>query len=67
MTQTISAYTLAGCKDPAKDAHAESSNGKKEDYLAALPGFCRTKRAGAAFCWFLFRACRPCFARASRR
>lgn len=54
MTQTISSYTMPGCKDVAKDPHADSSKGKKEDFANALPSFCTTKKAGAAFAWFLF-------------
>ncbi|GAA5933801.1 SDR family NAD(P)-dependent oxidoreductase [Sporobolomyces koalae] len=42
---TVSANT-GGCKDPSKDTHAEL-----EGYQEALPGFCRNKRAGAAFFW----------------
>ncbi|PWZ00500.1 hypothetical protein BCV70DRAFT_199778 [Testicularia cyperi] len=52
VTQTISAYTSAGCKDPTKDPHADGKG--KEDFIAALDGWCRTKRAEAAFCWFLW-------------
>lgn len=53
--QTISAYTSAGCKDPAKDPHAEVVK-DKDAFIAALDGWCRTKRAEAAFCWFLWVA-----------
>ncbi|GAA5934112.1 hypothetical protein JCM10213_008528 [Rhodosporidiobolus nylandii] len=47
---TVSANT-GGCKDAAKDAHADL-----EGYTDALPGFCRNKRAGAAFFWLTFFA-----------
>lgn len=57
MTQTISSYTIPGCKDPEKDPHANSSKGKKDDFLHALPSFCTTKKAGAAFAWFIFVTC----------
>jgi len=43
---TISAYT-AGCSNVNKDPNA-----KIKGYTNALPGFCRNKRAGAAFFWF---------------
>jgi hypothetical protein len=36
-----------GCSDVKKDPNA-----KLEGYTNALPGFCRNKRAGAAFFWF---------------
>lgn len=52
MTQTISAYTSPGCKDPLKDPHAGEKN--KEGFVDQLDGWCRTKRAEAAFCWFLW-------------
>jgi len=42
---TVSA-NVGGCKDPSKDAHADL-----EGYQDALGGFCRNKKAGAAFFW----------------
>lgn len=53
--QTISAYTSAGCKDPTKDPHAGVVK-NKDAFVKALDGWCRTKRAEAAFCWFLWVA-----------
>ncbi|GAA5862347.1 hypothetical protein JCM8547_007611 [Rhodosporidiobolus lusitaniae] len=47
---TVSA-NVGGCKDASKDSHAEV-----EGYTEALPGFCRNKRAGAAFFWLTFFA-----------
>ncbi|KAJ1027294.1 hypothetical protein NDA18_003303 [Ustilago nuda] len=52
MTQTISAFTSPGCKDPKKDPHADGKD--REDFVNQLGGWCRTKRAEAAFCWFLW-------------
>ncbi|KAK0560291.1 hypothetical protein OC844_003853 [Tilletia horrida] len=52
LVQTISAYTSAGCKDPAKDPHATSAKGDHKTFQAGLNGFCRNKRALAAFLWF---------------
>lgn len=60
MTQTISAYTSAGCKDPTKDPHADSSKGKKDDFIKELPSFCTTKKAGAIFCWIFWGECDQC-------
>jgi hypothetical protein len=57
MTQTISAYTSAGCKDPTKDPHVSSSKGLKDAFVAALPSFCTSKRAGAAFAWLITVSC----------
>ena len=54
MTQTISAYTSPGCKDPKKDPHAGGKD--RADFVNQLGGWCRTKRAEAAFCWFLWVA-----------
>lgn len=51
VTQTISALTSKGCKDPAQDPHAKSSKGKESDYKDALSEFCTSKRAQAAFLW----------------
>ncbi|KAF8340394.1 uncharacterized protein EI90DRAFT_3285804 [Cantharellus anzutake] len=45
---TISAWTEAGCKDPNKDPHAKSGG---DAFKKALPGWCRTKKAGAIFFW----------------
>ncbi|GAA5996507.1 hypothetical protein JCM5350_003999 [Sporobolomyces pararoseus] len=42
---TVSANS-GGCKEASKDSHADL-----EGYKDALPGFCRNKRAGAAFFW----------------
>ncbi|PWN47392.1 hypothetical protein IE53DRAFT_390466 [Violaceomyces palustris] len=53
VTQTISAYTSAGCKNPDNDPHA--AKGKDGDaFRNALKGWCRDKRAQSAFCWFLW-------------
>ncbi|KAL9935487.1 hypothetical protein V8E36_005835 [Tilletia maclaganii] len=52
LAQTISAYTSAGCKDHARDPHADSSKGDHKEFQASLGGFCRSKRALAAFLWF---------------
>ena len=52
VTQTISAYISPGCKDPEKDPHAVGP--LKNKYVAEIPGWCRTKRAEAAFLWFLW-------------
>ncbi|GAA5888021.1 hypothetical protein JCM16303_000182 [Sporobolomyces ruberrimus] len=43
---TTVSVNSGGCKDPSKDSHADL-----EGYKEALPGFCRNKRAGAAFFW----------------
>ncbi|GAA5999192.1 MARVEL domain-containing protein [Rhodotorula paludigena] len=50
LVTTISA-NVGGCKDASKDAHAET-----EGYTDTLGGFCRDKRAGAAFFWLNFFA-----------
>ncbi|GAA6064132.1 hypothetical protein JCM10212_006771 [Sporobolomyces blumeae] len=42
---TVSA-NVGGCKNAESDAHADL-----EGYVDALPGFCRNKRAAAAFFW----------------
>jgi len=47
---TISAWTQPGCKDPAKDPHADLGDGFKD----GLPNWCNTKRAGAIFFWLGF-------------
>ncbi|KAE8225769.1 hypothetical protein CF319_g1544 [Tilletia indica] len=52
LAQTISAYTSKGCKDPAKDPHATTAAGDHKVYQESLGGFCRNKRALAAFLWF---------------
>ena len=54
MTQTISAFTSSGCKDPTKDPHAGGKD--RAEFVKQLGGWCRTKRAEAAFCWFLWAA-----------
>lgn len=51
LTQLISTLGSASCKDPAKDAHANSSKGSEDDFKAALPSFCHTKRAETLFLW----------------
>ncbi|KAF7330345.1 hypothetical protein MVEN_02472800 [Mycena venus] len=43
---TISAFTEPGCKDASKDPHAKQGG---KDFVAALPGWCSTKKAGAIF------------------
>ncbi|KAG0150886.1 hypothetical protein CROQUDRAFT_651717 [Cronartium quercuum f. sp. fusiforme G11] len=48
LVATISAYT-GGCKDPKSDPNAELA-----DYVSHMGGFCRNKRAAAAFWWFTF-------------
>ncbi|GAA5847990.1 hypothetical protein JCM9279_003520 [Rhodotorula babjevae] len=50
LVNTVSA-NVGGCKDPTKDAHADL-----EGYVDELPGFCRSKRASAAFFWLNFFA-----------
>lgn len=45
---TISAYT-GGCKD-----HKADPNASNTDYISNIGGFCRNKRAAAAFWWFSF-------------
>lgn len=47
---TVSA-NIAGCKNAEDDPHADL-----EGYTDALPGFCRDKRAAAAFFWLNFSA-----------
>ncbi|EST07717.1 hypothetical protein PSEUBRA_002816 [Kalmanozyma brasiliensis GHG001] len=51
-TQTISAYISPGCKDPSKDPNAAGKD--RTEFVEKLDGWCRTKRAEAAFCWFLW-------------
>lgn len=41
------AWTQAGCKNADNDPNAD----KGDDYKAALPGWCRTKKAGVIFFW----------------
>ncbi|KAJ6612276.1 hypothetical protein B0H10DRAFT_2053067 [Mycena sp. CBHHK59/15] len=48
---TISAFTEAGCKDASKDPNAKKGG---DAYVAALPGWCSTKKAGAIFFWGAF-------------
>ncbi|CAH7687737.1 hypothetical protein BY996DRAFT_4583657 [Phakopsora pachyrhizi] len=48
LATTISAYT-GGCKNPQDDPHASD-----KDYISNISGFCRNKRAAAAFWWFSF-------------
>ncbi|KAA1077118.1 hypothetical protein PGTUg99_004782 [Puccinia graminis f. sp. tritici] len=45
---TISAYT-GGCKDSKSDPNASNTA-----YISHIGGFCRNKRAAAAFWWFSF-------------
>ncbi|KAL4066822.1 hypothetical protein V8B97DRAFT_1949111 [Scleroderma yunnanense] len=47
---TISAWTEAGCKNPENDPHASIS----PDFVAGLPGWCSTKKAGCIFFWLTF-------------
>jgi hypothetical protein len=54
ITQTASALSSAACKDPSSDPHAKSSKGNDDDFVKALPSFCSTKKAGAAFCWLIW-------------
>jgi hypothetical protein len=53
---TISAFTEEGCKNAANDPHAKAGGAA---YVAALPGWCSTKKAGAIFFWgaFIFWVC----------
>ena len=53
LVNTVSA-NVGGCKDATKDAHADL-----EGYVDALPSFCRSKRASAAFFWLHFCASPP--------
>lgn len=48
LVSTISAYT-GGCKHRDSDPNAQL-----KDYTANMGGFCRNKRAAAAFWWFTF-------------
>ncbi|KAM0755274.1 hypothetical protein T439DRAFT_322312 [Meredithblackwellia eburnea MCA 4105] len=50
LVTTISANS-GGCKNPDSDPNKD-----KEGYTDAMPGFCRNKRAGAAFFWLNFFA-----------
>ncbi|KAF9243555.1 hypothetical protein BU15DRAFT_42893 [Melanogaster broomeanus] len=47
---TISAWTEAGCKNANNDPHASIS----KDFVAGLPGWCSTKKAGCIFFWLTF-------------
>lgn len=51
ISTTVSAFTQVGCKDASLDPSASSA---KAGFEAGLPGWCRTKRAGAIFSWFSF-------------
>ncbi|KAJ7844421.1 hypothetical protein B0H14DRAFT_2776896 [Mycena olivaceomarginata] len=53
---TISAFSEKGCKDASKDPHAKANG---DAFVAALPGWCSTKKAGAIFFWgaFIFWGC----------
>lgn len=46
---TISAWTQDGCKDASTDPSAKTAG---KQFVAELPDWCRTKKAGAAFFWF---------------
>ncbi|KZP27419.1 hypothetical protein FIBSPDRAFT_731027 [Athelia psychrophila] len=48
---TISAWTEPGCKDAKNDPNAKAGG---DDFVAALPGWCSTKKAGAIFFWMAF-------------
>ncbi|KAJ7914884.1 hypothetical protein B0H13DRAFT_2232046 [Mycena leptocephala] len=48
---TISAFTEPGCKDASKDPNAKKGG---DDFVAGLPGWCSTKKAGAIFFWGAF-------------
>lgn len=48
---TISAFTEPGCKDASKDPNAKKGG---DAFVAALPGWCSTKKAGAIFFWGAF-------------
>lgn len=48
LVATISAYT-GGCKDHSADPHHDN-----KEYIDHMGGFCRNKRAAAAFWWFSF-------------
>lgn len=48
---TISVWTQAGCKDPAKDPNAEE---KGDPFKNGLYGWCNTKKAASIFFWFAF-------------
>jgi hypothetical protein len=53
IASTVSA-NVGGCKDASKDAHADL-----EGYTDVLGGFCRNKRAAAAFFWLTTRELSP--------
>jgi len=46
---TISAWTQSGCKDASTDPSAKQAG---KEFVAELPDWCRTKKAGAMFFWF---------------
>lgn len=48
---TISAWTEPGCKNAANDPNADRLG---DNFKAALPGWCSTKKAGAIFFWLAF-------------
>ncbi|CAG7849650.1 SubName: Full=Uncharacterized protein {ECO:0000313/EMBL:CCA71321.1} [Serendipita indica DSM 11827] len=50
---TISVFTQPGCKDPKKDPSAKSAG---KAFVAGLPDWCQTKRAGAIFFWLTLLA-----------
>jgi len=50
---TVSAWTQAGCKDASQDPSAKEAG---QDFVAGLPDWCTTKKAGAMFFWFCFVA-----------
>ncbi|KAG8213158.1 hypothetical protein J3R82DRAFT_11566 [Butyriboletus roseoflavus] len=47
---TISAWTEAGCKNASNDPHASLGQG----FIAGLPSWCSTKKAGCIFFWLTF-------------
>ncbi|KIJ66810.1 hypothetical protein HYDPIDRAFT_108723 [Hydnomerulius pinastri MD-312] len=47
---TISAWTEPGCKNANDDPNAKIS----KDFVAGLPGWCSTKKAGCIFFWLTF-------------
>ena len=48
---TISAWTEPGCINPDNDPNAKALG---DDFKNGLSGWCRTKKAGAVFCWLAF-------------
>lgn len=51
---TISAWTEAGCKNAENDPNAKAGG---KDFVAGLPNWCNTKKAGAIFFWLVFGQC----------